>query len=370
MSLRLRLGIAFLSFISMFVVTLAIPAEFPGRAGVNAGHDDPGTSHLSHGYIARNVVLGNPIKVCTNVFPISSARAIGSWNSRLDPSGSGSTVFHGTVLDPTSSSCAKPVTLDKHGIDNVLIREGSLSDCGTSDPDILGCYRSESNELRAWNTFVGQIMIIAATDSGDAPFEDGEDLEDWFVTHELGHMLGLGDYRYHECVLSVPLDEHPRDYLVQFVQHSVMSFDLDCRYQTPASRDAEDFALSYVPTKPTILEDESGSFRFNEVVISWDAFNVHVESDFDIQRKNRVGVWESVEVSRALPVPPVELPPEDGQSQVVTVTISAQDGGEYDYRGRRADPGSDAARSGRFGLDHDQCPGASASVAGDQLGCG
>ena len=77
MSLRLRLGIAFLSFISMFVVTLAIPAEFPGRAGVNAGHDDPGTSHLSHGFIARNVVLGNPIKVCTNVLPTSTELAIG-----------------------------------------------------------------------------------------------------------------------------------------------------------------------------------------------------------------------------------------------------------------------------------------------------
>ena len=67
----------------MLVVALA-PIGLPGPISVDAGHDDPATSHLIPGHVAksgrivRNVILGAPIPVCTDHYPESAKIATGS----------------------------------------------------------------------------------------------------------------------------------------------------------------------------------------------------------------------------------------------------------------------------------------------------
>ena len=77
-------AVAVLCFIVVMLITALPPIGVPGPATVDADHDEPATSHLrdpakfpkTGGRIVRNVILGDPIPVCTDDLPISTKAAI------------------------------------------------------------------------------------------------------------------------------------------------------------------------------------------------------------------------------------------------------------------------------------------------------
>ena len=90
------------------------------------------------------------------------------------------------------------------------------------------------------------------------------------------------------------------------------------------------------PEDPVALGDEATSPSANEVVIAWDAFNVHVENEFRIYRKRAEGIWELAGIHAALPLPPLRLilplPEFDEVRQRARVTLRGQPLGPQRYR--------------------------------------
>ena len=77
-------SVAVLCFIVVMLIAALTPIGMPGPTTVDADHDQPATSHLrdpakfpkTGGRIVRNVILGDPIPVCSNDLPISTNAAI------------------------------------------------------------------------------------------------------------------------------------------------------------------------------------------------------------------------------------------------------------------------------------------------------
>ena len=77
-------AVAILCFVVVMLITALTPIGLPGPTTVEADHDQPATSHLrdpdefpkTGGRIVRNVILGNPIPVCTDVVPLSALVAV------------------------------------------------------------------------------------------------------------------------------------------------------------------------------------------------------------------------------------------------------------------------------------------------------
>ena len=109
-----------------------------------------------------------------------------------------------------------------------------------------------------------------------------------------------------------------------------------CHAKFPTSKDESDYRLSYVPEDPVALGDEATSPSANEVVIAWDAFNVHVENEFRIYRKRAEDIWELAGTHAALPLPPagliLPLPELDEVRQRARVTLRGQPLGPQRYR--------------------------------------
>ena len=307
----------------MLVVALA-PMGLPPSANVEAGHDGPATSHLIDGgwfisgRIVRNVIVGNAIPVCSDDLPESTKTAVERWNSFL-----GKQVFQleadGTVFESTDPGCAAMAPDPSLGIGSVLIVQ-DIRGCRprAATACIYPAKRRLPNEQ--WDTYIWQPVIYVA----DYPVEtvlfdlrevlpDGHDRVTRSVTHELGHVFGLGDYHEHQC-WSASTDP-PNDYdytterTIMSVGQAADGTTQRCWSPRPRDKDKDDFQLSYVPSDPVALQDHSGPRGEHEAVIAWDAFGVHVERGFSIQRRTTAGTWILQSTHAALPLirPPQPL---------------------------------------------------------------
>ena len=72
MTRRLALGAVLLALMLLLGV---LPSDV-----VEADHEDESASNLRAGLITRNFVLGEPIPVCSDDYPLATQAAIGWWN--------------------------------------------------------------------------------------------------------------------------------------------------------------------------------------------------------------------------------------------------------------------------------------------------
>ena len=345
-----RLVTAFSIAIIMLVMALA-PIGLPSPTAVDAGHDGPTTSHLIRGHgavdgrIVRNVILGKPIPVCSDAFPESAKAAAEQWNTFFQRTMFGKQVFQlksgRSVYTIMDAACTREQVDPRLGIDSVLI----LQDPGKLCPDEACIYRGLTRPNDAWDTIIGQpVMFVKASPAGDSD-DDEEGLSDgdarvtYLITHELGHVFGLANYLSAYCG-AAPAGAYQSNYTtVPTVMGPIPRPGGTlggCSSETPTDQDKRDFRLSYVPSGPTILEGESSSPRANEALIAWDAFRVHVENGFEIQRKRADGTWETVGTHEALPLPrprfTLPLPELDEVRQRARVTLRGQPLGLQRYR--------------------------------------
>ena len=76
--------VAVLCFVVIMLITALTPIGLPRHTSVDAGHDDPATSHLTDlidfdlagGRIVQNVIKGDAIPVCSDDLPLSTNAAI------------------------------------------------------------------------------------------------------------------------------------------------------------------------------------------------------------------------------------------------------------------------------------------------------
>ena len=343
-----RLVTSFSLGLIMLVVAMA-PIGLPPPANVDAGHDGPTTSHLleteryktTGGRIVRNVILGNAIPVCSDDLPLSTKAAVDHWNAFF-----GEDVFeleveedaHGrktkTVFESADAKCKAERLHPSLGIGSVLV-EQDLKGC---EGVATGCIDLDASEEpnTAWDTYAGQPRIYVE----DYPIHlvtdrhvlaDGHARVTRTVTHELGHVFGLDDYPPDFCTdppagTADRLDYTTRPTIMGPAQRADGT-TMTCHSVTPTVKDRIDFALSYVPEAPDILDGQSRSPARHTVIVAWDAYDVHVETEFEVQRKNTDGEWERVGAHAARP-----FPASGGTVDEVTVSLFGQPPGSQTYR--------------------------------------
>ena len=320
---RSRILTSFGLALIMLVIALA-PLGLPPPTSVDAGHDDPNTSHLLRGddakagRIVRNVILGDGIPVCSDDYPKSAKFAAMRWNTFFGRTMAGKQVFQlkpdGSVYGTEEPECANMRRHSSLGIGSVVVRQAEHKVyCLVT---VGGCIHLTTTGIppnEAWDTFAGQpvIYVWKHYDEVENPLtmevstvltrlSDGEGPVTRTIAHELGHVFGLGDYSALSC------DGTP-SIMAQLPYED--GTGAECVSTIPTNQDKEDFRASYVPEPPTIRGDLSGSPRANTARVGWDAIRVHVENQFEIQRKDAAGGWETVSTANALPLvsEPVQL---------------------------------------------------------------
>lgn len=142
------------------------------QRNVEADHKEAGLSKSV--VIARNLVIGDPIDVCSDAYPAATKIAISHWNDFLSI-----VAFRWKAND--LSQCEKESN-SSQGISSLIV---------SNDHDTA---KRTSRDIREWHTFYNQFHVHM--DPVKYPQNNTGDELVLVVTHELGHVLGLGDY---EC---------------------------------------------------------------------------------------------------------------------------------------------------------------------------
>ena len=349
-------SLAVLCFIVVMLITALTPLGMPGPTTVDADHDEPATSHLldpaefpmAGGRIVRNVILGDPIPVCTDVVPLSALAAVQRWNDFFDRA-MNKQVFKLKQVDNSFSvygandpACKTEQTDNALGIGSVLIEEDSMA-CGGFACITLTTRAPDA----AWDTYVGQLVIHLGNQVTDhmgvvivEPVEDDVDRVTNSITHELGHVFGLANWK---CGTASEVASNPDVYTMDPTVMGPKGGACRANEPTPPRlvsaprRDETDYQNSYIPAPPIIDKNASGPGGANEAIIAWDAFNVHVESEFAVERKNANGAWERVGARHpALPLPPTTPPLSallgGSALQPARITLTGQTPGKNTYR--------------------------------------
>ncbi len=186
-----------------------------------------------------------------------------------------------------------------------------------------------------WDTYRGQLAIYIADSvtrgSSTVVLKDGDASVTRSITHELGHVFGLGNWK---CGNASQVSSMPRIYTSDL---TIMGpSNGSCSASIPVFRDKRDFQSSYVPAAPTALGHLSRSPSPNTAIVWWDAYGVHVEKAFAIERENKHGDWEVVATHEPLPLPatePVLDPFQPGLPlQPTDQIVTGQDPGWQTYR--------------------------------------
>ena len=338
------------------IISAWLHTAMPRPPTVDAGHDNPASSHLTDlidfdlagGRIVQNVIKGDAIPVCSDDLPLSTAAAAERWNTFF---GTTAEVFklkdraNLTVYPAGDPGCRASRGDASLGIGSVLI----VKDPGRCI-NFACINRTATMPNDDWDTYVGQPVIYVGefvpNHMGvleEGPVVDGSDRVTRAITHELGHVFGLGNYAGLLCRSDTPSGADPNDYPIS---RSVMSAvpirgttaGVDTCYSAfPAFQDEVDFRNSYIPEPPKIDEDASGSDGANEATIVADVYRVHVETEFAAEHQNANGGWDRVgSPQTALPLPPIAPPLSAllGPSpiQPVRITITGQTPGLNTYR--------------------------------------
>lgn len=323
------------------VVLLGVLMDVPARhSSITADHEDP-SSHLTDprerplagGRIVRNAIEGRTIRVCSLVYPESTKIAIARWNSGRHSLMKDVFVFETddpSLLLSREQWCGGSGGIDRYGITGVVIlRETIEYNCKAA-----GCInRTTPRPSVEWDTYVGRIEIyIGDYDTGSAMREvldDGDLRVTRTITHELGHVFGLGNW---QCGDSGQVGTMPRvftrDMTIMGPSNGM------CSAAEPQPRDQDDFRSSYVPIAPIARQDYSATMSPNSATVTWDAYRVHVEKGFAVERKDANGDWVFVGMHDPLPLTQVIPNPVDRNApwQQASQVLTGQVPGTQCYR--------------------------------------
>ena len=155
--------VAVLCFVVIMLITALTPIGLPRHTSVDAGHDDPATSHLSDinmfplagGRIVRNIIEGNLIPVCSDAFPISTKAAIASWKTHVFTKDVFAFEPDVLFLPVTGEWCRKKQPSPRLGVGSVLVVKDSSSKC--MNASCIDRIHPAPDDL--WDTYVGQLVI-------------------------------------------------------------------------------------------------------------------------------------------------------------------------------------------------------------------
>ena len=252
-----------------------------------------------HLVVTRNVVEGSQIPVCTIAdYDESTRAAVDQWNSTYP----GTFVLLGAwVEEPpgtftwegTHPDDCPELVIGSHLVSSVIVDNGALSDIdrwvGTVNPEVpctlraYACVAYENiwsqgmpgYEIDPWYASVGRTEVRMNAEKINAqnpPWLDGPTGElKKLIAHELGHALAIDDRDAAECGPTA----QPESLMFQ-------GTDCESPHITPA--DEETYAAIYTPGAVDMVESRRLTAS-TQVEFKWIARDVHVEHEFEIQRR-------------------------------------------------------------------------------------
>ena len=337
----------FLASVIFGVMALGfIPSQWPTTPAVQADHDDPRTTHLlrdpddpddTHGRIVRNIIDGNGIPVCSDHYPVAAGYAALRWNAFF---------LHHAVFrvrgDNTAFPTNHPVCQFNNrpnivGVQSVIVTyqagKCTYSACiflGLQDPDerwdsFTGQPRAYIGDYRVWDSATGTIVDMRLPDNNPRVIRS--------ITHELGHVFGFEDYDSDHCRAAPSGNPYLLDYTtnptVMSGQAPVVGTANSCYSTRPTDlQDLLVYRASYIPKRPSIDGSlQARSPRPGVVEFRLDVLDVHVESEFEIQKRDQGGSWVTVKTYAAKP-----MAGEMETQQPIDVVLNAQPLGAQVYR--------------------------------------
>ena len=146
-------------------------------------------------HVARNIIVGRSIQVCTSDYFNAVSEAVDGWNADLN---NNNNAFRRSALcigDSAATDIEYVKVESRHPDDNDFY-------CGENYHS--ACFMMPPRTLTAHRTFTGKLLVIVnerlrptAHDNSHASTDPNHDRYKRSVrtiAHELGHVLGLGDY--------------------------------------------------------------------------------------------------------------------------------------------------------------------------------
>ena len=272
-----------LAMLGVVLMASLVVLHDPPRA--RADIDSPG-ARTSRGFIARNVILGEAIVVCTDDYPNATAGALDLWNTGLRGRGFvAGEVFRGDDCD------TPPMHVDR--VSYVSVEAHRPGDRGYYCRESYnGCFLIPPRAAGSLHTYAGHLVVIMNEARRD-PGDDGAGASDAgfrrnqrTIAHELGHVLGLADYF---C------DEPKYDDV-----SALMTCSRRGAAQDLTATDYTDYATVYRPHLVAPQRDSSGNAvdlavpvtgKPGHVLFRFDASGVKVEKNIAIRQKNSDGTW-------------------------------------------------------------------------------
>ena len=258
--------------------------------------DEMGTTvtadvNFSRGHIARNVIVGDPIEVCTDDYPNAAADAVEQWNSDLQQhtppylaDTPGIFTYAAECEDAGASDFIEFVRIDS--------REESDTDyfCSTG---VNACFLWPPRTRTPHYSYIGELLVIMNDDrrphaddklKGKGMKMSGADSDFWkyrrlvrTAMHELGHALGLGDYpcKTGDAVITA----------LMYCSAAKPTYPLQ-------AKDFEDYRAIYLPNivekriEGTVTQPFAAPLDgfVGTVVFKFDASNIFVEEQIVIRR--------------------------------------------------------------------------------------
>ena len=283
--------------LGLFTIGLfAIGALSDGRMAT-ADHDgltehNLQVSKLTDHAITRNVVLGNPIPVCSDDFPEAAQTALRWWNDGL-----GVSVFEWSTAQVGDCPANNAADRLDRGVGSLIIQSETTSkNCQSSTA--RACWSMEDKLQRdrfdaTWQTWWGRMQVkvderftpagvpgkartcISHT-PGTTPTGKCQGLIKT-LAHELGHALSLADRYERNSAGNLECQDSNNNDLVSLMCHHNVTKDY-------TSIQAEDVAAYLAAYYPDAVKDVSAELSSDQsrLTIRWDIANMHVEQGVQV----------------------------------------------------------------------------------------